>query len=423
MAIIGLQIGSCGNKVGTKFWEEISQEHGISARGERQEKSDVYFEKIGVYYNETANRYTPRNILVDLDPTLLDSIYSSEYGQHFNPQNFVSGHGGTAGNWGVGHYRYEEEVLASAMEAVRREVEASDRLQGFQITHSLGGGTGSGFGTKLMYDIKEEYCDRAVSSYSVFPSDKVNSAEVYNSVLAVQLLVDSADLVNLIDNEAVFNLSQRSNPVPQLGDLNEIIGQAMNGLTAPLRYASNLNSTLQSTLTALVPFYRLHFLTPSFVSTQAQGASVVSKLTSKVFDSSNSLVSTPFKTDCTECIFAATATFRGEVNSSEAYEQSLRAAQSNYNFTTWISDPLKTEVLPVPQRGFNSSVAVLSNTAGVSNFFTKLSESFKSMFERKAHVHLYTEVGMDEMEFIEAESNLDDLISELTTYSTSMDDE
>lgn len=38
------------------------------------------------------------------------------------------------------------------------------------------------------------------------------------------------------------------------------------------------------------------------------------------------------------------------------------------------------------------------------------------MFRRKAYVHLYTAESMDEMEFTEAESNLNDLVSELEPY-------
>jgi tubulin beta len=34
------------------------------------------------------------------------------------------------------------------------------------------------------------------------------------------------------------------------------------------------------------------------------------------------------------------------------------------------------------------------------------------MFRRKAFLHRYTGEGMDEMEFVEAESNLNDLVTE-----------
>ena len=39
-----------------------------------------------------------------------------------------------------------------------------------------------------------------------------------------------------------------------------------------------------------------------------------------------------------------------------------------------------------------------------------------AMFKRKAFLHWYTGEGMDEMEFTEAESNLNDLIAEFQQY-------
>ena len=39
-------------------------------------------------------------------------------------------------------------------------------LQGFQLVHSLGGGTGSGLGTNLLSKLREEYPDRMPVSYT-----------------------------------------------------------------------------------------------------------------------------------------------------------------------------------------------------------------------------------------------------------------
>ena len=41
------------------------------------------------------------------------------------------------------------------------------------MTHSLGGGTGSGMGTLLISKIREEYPDRIMNTFSVVPSPKV----------------------------------------------------------------------------------------------------------------------------------------------------------------------------------------------------------------------------------------------------------
>ncbi|XP_046688947.1 LOW QUALITY PROTEIN: tubulin beta chain-like [Homalodisca vitripennis] len=49
--------------------------------------------------------------------------------------------------------------------------------------------------------------------------------------------------------------------------------------------------------------------------------------------------------------------------------------------------------------------------------FKRISEQFTAMFRRKGLLSWYTaEEGMDEMEFTEAESNLNDLVSEYQQY-------
>ena len=42
------------------------------------------------------------------------------------------------------------ELVDSVLDVVRKEAEGCECLQGFQLTHSLGGGTGSGMGTLLI---------------------------------------------------------------------------------------------------------------------------------------------------------------------------------------------------------------------------------------------------------------------------------
>lgn len=47
---------------------------------------------------------------------------------------------------------------------------------------------------------------------------------------------------------------------------------------------------------------------------------------------------------------------------------------------------------------------------------------FEAMFRRRAFLHWYTGEGMDEMEFTEAESNLNDLVVEYQQYQDDSDD-
>ena len=50
--IVHLQAGQCGNQIGAKFWEIISDEHGIDPNGAYAGTSELQMERIDVYYNE-----------------------------------------------------------------------------------------------------------------------------------------------------------------------------------------------------------------------------------------------------------------------------------------------------------------------------------------------------------------------------------
>lgn len=52
-------------------------------------------------------------------------------------------------------------------------MEYTDSIQGFQLVHSLGGGSGSGLGSLIMMKIKEDFPDSILNNYSIIPSTKV----------------------------------------------------------------------------------------------------------------------------------------------------------------------------------------------------------------------------------------------------------
>ena len=128
--IVHLQAGQCGNQIGAKFWEVISDEHGIDPTGTYHGDSDLQLERINVYYNEaTGGKYVPRAVLVDLEPGTMDSVRSGPFGQIFRPDNFVFGQSGAGNNWAKGHYTEGAELVDSVLDVVRKEAESCDCLQ------------------------------------------------------------------------------------------------------------------------------------------------------------------------------------------------------------------------------------------------------------------------------------------------------
>uniref|UniRef100_A0A3B4XZZ2 Tubulin, beta 2A class IIa n=1 Tax=Seriola lalandi dorsalis TaxID=1841481 RepID=A0A3B4XZZ2_SERLL len=108
--IVHIQAGQCGNQIGAKFWEVISDEHGIDPTGSYQGDSDLQLERINVYYNEASgSKFVPRAILVDLEPGTMDSVRSGPFGQLFRPDNFVFGEWTAFLHWYTGEGMDEME--------------------------------------------------------------------------------------------------------------------------------------------------------------------------------------------------------------------------------------------------------------------------------------------------------------------------
>ncbi len=146
----------------------------------------------------------------------MDAVRAGPFGQLFRPDNFVFGQSGAGNNWAKGHYTEGAELVDQVLDVVRREAEGCDCLQGFQITHSLGGGTGAGMGTLLISKIREEFPDRMMATFSVVPSPKVSDTvvEPYNATLSVHQLVENSDETFCIDNEVshirTFHMDSRT---------------------------------------------------------------------------------------------------------------------------------------------------------------------------------------------------------------------
>ncbi len=149
------------------FLQVVSAEHGLDGTGSCTINDDIQLERINVYYNETSvGKYVPRAVLVDLDPTGVDNIRAGPCGSLFRPDNFVIGTNSAGNNWAIGHYTEGAGIALDVMDVVRKETEGCDCLQGFQLCHSLGGGTGSGMGTLLLSQLRDEFPGRIVGCLS-----------------------------------------------------------------------------------------------------------------------------------------------------------------------------------------------------------------------------------------------------------------
>jgi len=422
--VVHLQVGQCGNQIGSKFWETISAEHGMGASGEHDGVTMEGLERADVYWSEAGgSRYVPRAIVVDLEPGTIDAIKGGPMGDCFRPDNFVFGRNGAGNNWATGHYTEGAELVDQVMDVVNKEVEACDCLQGFQLCHSLGGGTGSGFGTLLLSKLKEEYPERILMSFSIYPSPVVSDTvvEPYNAMLSMHQLIESTDESFCIDNQALYSICNNTLKIktPTYSDLNQLVCHTMAGITTCLRFPGQLNADLRKLAVNMVPFPRLHFFIPGFApltsfASKNFRSSSVQDIIAQMFHEKNMMVAcNPHHGK----YLTVACMLRGKMSMKEV-DQEMQQLQckNNSQFIEWIPDNIKTAVCNVPPRGLDISGTFIGNNTTIKEIFNRTIEQFDMMFKRQAYLHWYTGEGMDTQEFTEAKHNVLDLCTEYMTY-------
>ncbi|KAL0297666.1 UNVERIFIED_CONTAM: Tubulin beta-2 chain [Sesamum radiatum] len=239
-------------------------------------------------------------------------------------------------------------------------------------------------GTLLISKIREEYPDRMMLTFSVFPSPKVSDTvvEPYNATLSVHQLVENADECMVLDNEALYDICFRTLKLttPSFGDLNHLISATMSGVTCCLRFPGQLNSDLRKLAVNLIPFPRLHFFMVGFAPLTSRGSQQYRALT------------VPELTQ-------------------QMWAKMMCAADPRHGR---LQSVISTTGLKM------ASTFMVTRQ---SKMFRRVSEQFTAMFRRKAFLHWYTGEGMDEMEFTEAESNMNDLVAEYQQYQDATADE
>lgn len=426
--ILNVQVGQAGNQVGESFWTMLLAEHGLDLDGIYHGTDPLQLERVETYFSEAqtadgVTKYVPRSVQIDLEAGVCNRLRSGPLGGLFRPDTYITGESGAGNNWAKGYYTEGAELVDSITEVIRKQSEACDALQGFQILQSLGGGSGAGLGSLLLSKLREEFPDRMVSTFSVLPSPKLSETvvEPYNALLSVHQLVENSDLTICIDNEALYDISTRTLKLksPSFTDLNVLIAQVMCGVSTSLRFPGQLNGDLRKLGLNLIPFPRLHFLMPSYapfqdLKTQSFTRSSVAELTSALFDRRNLLVGCDPRYG--RYLTAATI-FRGPISSREAEYTVLDLQKKNSNiFVEWIPDNVSVTLCSVPPVKQKQAATCLANSTAIQEVFKRTLDQFTVMYKRRAFLHWYTGEGMDAMEFSEAESNTQDLIAEYQQY-------
>ncbi|KAK9453903.1 Tubulin/FtsZ, GTPase domain-containing protein [Dipodascopsis uninucleata] len=440
--IITIQAGQCGNQIGSKFWEQLCLEHGLSPDGNLREdlptvatttdRKDVFF------YQSDDTRYIPRALLIDLEPRVINGILNGPYAKMYNPENiYVSSDGSGAGNIWASGYRAGESLTDELMDMLDREADGSDSLEGFMLLHSIAGGTGSGLGSYLLERLSDRFPKKVVQTYSVFPASQQVSEVVvqpYNSLLSLKRLTQFADAVTVLDNAALSRLAadRLREQNPSFDQTNQLVATVMSASTTTLRYPGYMHNDLVSLLSSLVPTPRCHYLmtayTPFTADSVDQAKSVrkttVLDVMRRLLQPKNRMVSTSQTQE--SCFISILNIIQGEADPNDVHKSLLRIRERGLaSFIPWGPASIQvalTKKSPYLQSSNRVSGLMLANHTSIASLFKRILDQYDRLRKRNAFLEPYRKQPMFSEnldEFDEAREVVADLINEYRLAETS----
>ncbi|RYE37390.1 MAG: hypothetical protein EOP48_28815, partial [Sphingobacteriales bacterium] len=320
-----------------------------------------------------------------------------------------------------------KQQIDTCLDRIRKAADQCTDLDGFIIFNSMGGGTGSGFGSLLIERLSTDYGKKSKLSIPVYPSANSSTSvvEPYNAILATRYQMDHINVATLMENDALSNICTKQLQIekPDYGNMNHMAAHMVSGMTGGMRLdGCCLNEDFKAIETNLVPHPPLHFTFASYAPFVSEG--VANKGTNSV-EITNSLFTANFmsiKCDPNQGKYLATSIqYRGDYVPKNICPAICNLKMNRLvKFVDWCPTGFKCGILYNPPlvisgskiRAEKRAACLWANSSAISQVFSRNAEEFDKMFNNRAFLHWYLNEGMEEEELRDSRERLTQLLLE-----------
>lgn len=402
MSTVFLHVGQAGCQIGEAIWPSLFQER----------TGPEFFSSRSL---EGDSRLCPRAILVDAEPKVVDRLLTPNAGYTFDPTSAVTAQSGRGGNFALGYtggrastLDGREELWAQAMQVMRMQTESCHGAHlGTLMTYSLGGGTGSGLGSRLLEEVRDLYPKIPLLVAPVLPiSSGENPMQCYNVVLALSWLQDLADGVVLYENDALMALAEAESADAQhettsLASMNSIIARDLIPHLCPEQIC-DFGELLQ-TISPLPS----HKFAQIFSAGLRQRFNYESETTTKlIMDSLRRLPRSPRNS---QNLFSARCVVRGVLEVSQQLK--LELLERLGGAMPIKSAPIDLQTSPQPLKTSPSSrVSIVMNWRRITKVFRDVYHQAQQKYASRMFLHWYENFGFGADVFAEAFETLGSVV-------------
>uniref|UniRef100_A0A8C3UIZ5 Tubulin delta chain n=1 Tax=Catharus ustulatus TaxID=91951 RepID=A0A8C3UIZ5_CATUS len=392
MSIVTVQLGQCGNQIGHEVFSALCSDirgtHGLCSKKENESYQDSCKERF--FCEEESGVPVARAVLVDMEPKVISQTLSmaarSGHWKYSNHSHFCQKQG-SGNNWANGYSVHGPRHKEAIMNLVQKEAEKCERLGGFLTIMSMAGGTGSGLGAFVTQCLRDAFPTSFILNHVVWP---YGTGEVivqnYNSVLTLSHLYHSSDALLVHENDVIHKICAQLMNIKQISfrDVNQVIAHQLGSVFQPAHTAGGGSGYSRNPLgidwQVRPPHPGLHPLHKKPLHFNTSIANLV--------------------------------ILRGK----DVHSADLGSFQDPSLYTSWLNpqDAFNAWKTPRAFNKYEKSAALVSNSQFLLKPLDSIVGKAWNMFASKAYLHQYTKFGIQEEDFLDCFTTLEQVISSYT---------